>query len=807
MKNTILTNPISLKIFNNEGFKNISANSIDILFNVDGISRVSINSTLYTMKQYDIIVANPFEPYEIFKEREKHSLILIRINRSLLNLSEDFLNARFICNSCDYSYKEKFHTLYMLIYSYLKSYEINTYLQTLSAAYSFVDELIKNFKKNLEESKSSDFDQILNYIEINYDQDLMLKELADEFHLSIPYLSKRFKEVTGKNFNDYYDEIRIMHSNYDLFETEMPIIDIALKHGFPSSQAFLRSYKRIIGGLPSEARKKKTDVIIEDGKTETSFFDKIVYEFQNTAQRIKPYKFFNISLNYKQTILMETNNVSNKVLGVGSAKLILYKNIQDILTKLQTEIEFEYAHIKGLFSDDFSFVSRKHDGELVFNFSLINSALDFLDSINLYPMINLTYLPNIIASNPKKLAFSKNYNVSLPKNENEWVLVLETSINYFINRYGINKVNNWIFIPWTSPDSSPDQFGFEDNDAFLNFYKLTFKTIKKINPQIQVLSPELFPITTKSISYFADFLDYTSKNNCIPDSLALLFYANEDIDKLYEIKLYGNDFHETSSKMSSDPKLMNKYLRKILSILDEKKIKLPLWITEFNYTMLHKNLLLDTLFSPNFVIKNYLDNMELVNSFAYWHLTDFEDSVMYNGLFYGGSGMFLINNLPKPVASIYHFLRRIGDEIIVKGNNYVISRYKKEKNHLYVILTNYEHPSESVIDVNKNDRYSAFLNNERHKVKISISSLPYESCILREFSVNRYHGNPYDRWVLMGRPETDVYHRGVNVVSDILEASQIPDYKEMKISLENSTLTYETNLDPLEMKGIDIIFK
>jgi hypothetical protein len=67
-----------------ENYRNISSNSIDILFNMRGVSKIALNNNIYNMNLYDVIVVNPYEPYEIFNQDS--TLLQLRINRSLLNL-------------------------------------------------------------------------------------------------------------------------------------------------------------------------------------------------------------------------------------------------------------------------------------------------------------------------------------------------------------------------------------------------------------------------------------------------------------------------------------------------------------------------------------------------------------------------------------------------------------------------------------------------------------------------------------------------------------------------------------------------
>lgn len=805
--NTNSTNAIIIKILKNTAFKNISSNSIDIIFNFKGTNKLTLNSTMYSLGLYDVVVANPFEPYIIYEGKGDSTVILLRINRSLLNLSEEILSMRFNCNSCDIN-KARFQELYKLIYDYIKDYESKTYLQSAASAYSFIDELIKSFLKKKEDKKKTDFDSILNYIEINYDQDLLLNDIADEFNLTVPYLSKKFKEIIGKTFNDYYDELRIMHSNYDLYETDLPIIEIALKHGFPSAQAYLRSFKKINGILPSDARKNKKVDIIDNSEAQRNIFDSIIKELSTTALTTKAYREININANYNQALLMKIKNKATNTLGVGSARLLLYRNIQDILIKLQKEYHFNHVHIKGLFSDDFSFVSRKKTGELSYSFSLIDSILDFLDSINLYPVINFVYMPAALASKDKTV-FSKNFNVSLPKSMDEWQEFLHVIIDHFIERYGIEKIKEWIFIPWDKPDTGSKQIGFDDFDEFFGYYEITYKTIKKINSSINVSSPIFIPLTDKNLKYFNNFLDASIKNNCVPSLLSLAYFSNSNLEELFDFDLQANyRMMPNQYKMANDAKHMNRFLKNIESILEHKNIKMPIHLMEFNYTITHKHPLLDTIFNANYILKNYLDNMDLISSYAYWSLTDYENSSIQDGLFFGGSGQFCYNNLAKPAMSIYHFLRKIDDEIISKGNNYVISRDSKNPNHLIIIIYNYEHPTNNeFLTIDEEDRYNLFLNKERHRVSLTIAGIPYNKAFIREFSLNIYHGSPYDRWVLMGKPKNDVYHHGFDPVNLILTSSTNPDYKEVNLSIDNKTLKYELNVDSLEIKALEIELK
>lgn len=801
-----LTSPITVKTFMKENYRNISSNSIDILFNMRGVTKITLNSSQYSLGLYDVIVVNPYEPYEIYNQDS--TLLSIRINRSLLNLSEDLLKLRFNCNSTDYKNKEKFHDLYLLIYSYINNIDSKTYLENVACAYSFLDELVKGYTISTT-TKSNDFIKILNYIEINYDQNIMLRDLAENFYLTIPYLSKRFKEMTGETFNNYYDKIRVNHANYDLYETDMPIIDISMKHGFSSTQAYIRAFKKIYSQLPSDARKKKNIVVEQDKTFESNIFNNVVKEFNERVLTIKTYRDIYITSNFQQPPLFTSENISSKMIGIGGAKILLYRNVQDVLIQLQKMNHFEYGHIRGLLSDNFSWVSRPMNGKLEFKFNLINGVLDFMDSINLRPCINFVYLAQEFSSDPNKVIFTDQYNVSLPKDYEEWKLALSTFINHIITRYGIENVRKWMFIPWSQPDSSAKQFGFETREEFFKYYKITYDIIKGIDSNLIVLSPELLPITTKKFNYFDAFMNFSKQNNCVPDKLALLYFANDNIDEISDTYLKGKYFYSANANsFTKNPNMMHDYLLKIKDYLNYNKYNLDILITAYNYTIAKRNELLDTLYNSNFVIKNYIDNFDIIKSYSYWHLTDYENTSISTTLFFGGSGMYLTNGIQKPIVGAYNCLHKLYDEILARGENYIITRDSKERKHMLILLFNYEHPSDKAeLQINSDDRYKKFINKERKKIHLTINSLPYTECYIREYSINRYHGNPYDRWLLMGKPETDVYHRGVDVVNNLLSASSNPDYKEANLHINNNIFSYEVNMDPLEIKSIEITLK
>lgn len=97
--------------------------------------------------------------------------------------------------------------------------------------------------------------EVIDYINLNYSEHLTLNKLCKIFYLSPYYLSHVFKEVTGFNYIEYLNYVRINEARRLLKETSMNMTQIAEKVGYDSTTHFGRVFKTIIGLSPVKYRK------------------------------------------------------------------------------------------------------------------------------------------------------------------------------------------------------------------------------------------------------------------------------------------------------------------------------------------------------------------------------------------------------------------------------------------------------------------------------------------------------------------------------------------------------------------------
>ncbi len=83
------------------------------------------------------------------------------------------------------------------------------------------------------------------------DPQLSLTSVAEEFHITEPYLSRAFKQGTGENFSKYVERLRMEKARELISDGGKSLSEIALQVGYNSPQVFRRVYKKNFGVPPS----------------------------------------------------------------------------------------------------------------------------------------------------------------------------------------------------------------------------------------------------------------------------------------------------------------------------------------------------------------------------------------------------------------------------------------------------------------------------------------------------------------------------------------------------------------------------
>lgn len=249
--------------------------SIEISYVLSGkIENIYIDGKEYESKQGDIVLinSNAIHSFSVHKGKNRKAITILIPNEFIKAIYPESEQVEFECISIGeqvvqrkIQFDELRENLNSLVKAYLsKANDPLAYIRVTSLSYELIYILLKNFKINKNSNSRirarkhiERLTLITNYIKENYNQNLSLDLLSTKFNLSSEYLSRFFIKHTGMTVLNYINAIRLEKSYPDLMNTDYPIIQIALHHGFPNEKSYNRVFKAVYNVTPSQYRKEQ----------------------------------------------------------------------------------------------------------------------------------------------------------------------------------------------------------------------------------------------------------------------------------------------------------------------------------------------------------------------------------------------------------------------------------------------------------------------------------------------------------------------------------------------------------------------
>lgn len=101
---------------------------------------------------------------------------------------------------------------------------------------------------------------MIEWIEEHLDQNPVLSNLSREVGYSPWYCSVMFHDVTGVTLKNYVAGRRLSLATVEIRDTEERILDVAIKYGYSSQEAFSRAFKDRYGCTPAAYRKNPVPI-------------------------------------------------------------------------------------------------------------------------------------------------------------------------------------------------------------------------------------------------------------------------------------------------------------------------------------------------------------------------------------------------------------------------------------------------------------------------------------------------------------------------------------------------------------------
>jgi xylan 1,4-beta-xylosidase len=336
--------------------------------------------------------------------------------------------------------------------------------------------------------------------------------------------------------------------------------------------------------------------------------------------------------------------------GSGHATLALRADWQAQLAQAHRELGFRYVRFHGILDDDMGTLIDQNDQPL-YSFFNIDRIFDFLLSIGMKPVVELSFMPRMLSSG-SNIVFHYQGNITPPKDPEAWSELIGRLAAHWVDRYGIEEVSQWRFECWNEPNLGA--FWTGDQAAYFELYRITAAAIKSVHPGLQVGGP-----VTAGNAWLDEFVAYCAKAAAPVDFITTHYYPTDPFGMI--------DADTITQLEHSPPGVMRQ------RALEARKsaASLPLYYTEWSISSNPRDPFHDSSFAAALAVRIAMSVDEVVDGYSYWTFTDiFEENYFPSVPFHGGFGMMNLYGVPKPVYRAFQMVRALGDrQIEVTGDH------------------------------------------------------------------------------------------------------------------------------------------
>lgn len=730
---------------------------IKIIYVLKGRLTVDINQNEIILEENQFILINSYDFLSVSPKIGEEVLILeFLIDGSGINrFYQDFSQVKFSCCSTnaniDFSKYRAIRLFFTKILDILFKNSFEKNMLILNYLIELVVFLLHNFRSGestfeKDSSNRSRLIKIFDYLDRNYDdENLGIYDVASYVNLSPQHLLKIFRTNLGITMADYLNTLRIKKSLNDLLYSEKNIIELAMENGFNNSKSYHRIFKKIYNMTPGDYKKKyKLNLNIEE-------INEIFPDRLEILEQFRNFDFSNEEIKYDgeiETSIVDVNlnkikkikfkHYWKKTMSFGKAFEGLRGDIQAQIKEIKEELNPEYVRFMGLFSDEMHIYNEDAHGNIYYNYSYIDKLLDFLISLNLKPYINIGFMPKKLAEK-EQYVFASSINVSYPRDIKKWNDLVKNIINHFIEKYGEKEVFTWYFEIWNNPNLK-NMYWYDSDEKFHLFFLETFNSIKSISPKLIVGGPSA--VFNMNKEWIVKFLEFINSKNVKLDFLSFTgYHMNESPDPFFELHESNKEL-DNISLIEFSTEIKKRYMKKI-----------ELVISEWNLTTSSYNLYNDNCYKAVYIIDTLLKNINPVNQIIYWTSTE---NKVRGDILYGGLGLFTTNNLKKASYNAFLLLNKLGDTLISKGDNYVIT---SKGESMQVMLYNYA-----------NESSASTLTKE---ILMNINYFNQGKYRITKYYLNAQSGSIYEAWNEIGSPE--------KITEEVFELLKAKEKMDMKI--------------------------
>jgi xylan 1,4-beta-xylosidase len=295
----------------------------------------------------------------------------------------------------------------------------------------------------------------------------------------------------------------------------------------------------------------------------------------------------------------------------------------------------------GLFSDE---MGVWPSGAKSPNFLYIDMVFDAMMERGLKPFIELSFMPEGLASGTQTVFFYKA-NITPPKDMKLWAELIRAFAEHVIQRYGLAEVRTWSFEVWNEPNLP--FFWTATKEDYFELYRQAATALKGVEPRLRVGGP-----STARAAWVGDLLEFCATQQVPIDFVTTHIYP-DDPQKI----VFGPDVHHTFEEVI--PKALAKVKNEIAS---SKLPNLPLYITEWSSQ------------NPAFIAHTIKGSVGLADIMSYWTFDSVYEELGIAKTFMNTSfGLLGLRGVPRPSFHTFCLLHRLGESQIEASDGPVIA--------------------------------------------------------------------------------------------------------------------------------------
>ena len=420
--------------------------------------------------------------------------------------------------------------------------------------------------------------------------------------------------------------------------------------------------------------------------------------------------------------------------GVGSdhATLALRADWQAHLTQAKRDLGFRYVRFHGILNDDMGTLIMQSE-QLLYSFFNTDRIFDFLLSIGMKPVVELSFMPRTLSSGGN-IVFHYQGNITPPRDLAQWGELVRRLAGHWVQRYGIDEVASWPFECWNEPNLAA--FWTGDQAAYFDLYRTTALALKSVHPRLQVGGP-----VTAGNAWLPEFRAFCAAADIPPDFISTHYYPTDP---------FGAIDTDTITQLEHSPLgVMRNRAQEARAVAGT----LPLYYTEWSVSSNPRDPFHDSSFAAALALRIAMSVDDVVDGYCWWTFSDiFEENYFPSLPFHGGFGMMNLYGVPKPVYRAFQMARDLGTQRIhVAGSHPNVAAWAGCDSVLLINQAMPRHPVQS------------------EHVTLRLSPAPNRNALAVTIRrIDNDHANPERAWTEMGAPEYLLPHQ----VAALIEASK-----------------------------------